>query len=136
LSLVRIQPGEHYQALLELSPPPHNGALWICDVVGPGQSAPSPSVAPLVLWAGSDETVFLDREVGLKQNPYTSRRPDNGVHHADIHPKRNLPRISQEHVACYEPPRDNTMTDAAMYAIVFLGVGIFLAHAIDALRTP
>jgi hypothetical protein len=85
---------------------------------------------------GSDETVFLDREVSLKQNRYIGRRPDNGVNHADIHPERNLPRISQEHVACYEPPRGNTMTDAAMHAIVFLGVGIFLAHAIDALRTP
>jgi hypothetical protein len=85
---------------------------------------------------GSDETVFLDREVGLKQSRHISMPPDNGVHHADIHPQRDLPRISQERIAGYEPPEGNTMTEIATFAIVFLGIGIFLAHAIDALRTP
>jgi hypothetical protein len=59
-----------------------------------------------------------------------------GFDHADIHPELYLPRVSQEHIAGYEPPRDNTMTEAAMFVLSVLGIGIVLAHAIDAIRTP
>jgi hypothetical protein len=78
----------------------------------------------------------MDREVGLKQSRHIGRWPDNGVHHADIHHERYLPRISQERLAGYEPPEGSAMTEIATFAIGFLGIGIFLAHAIDALRTP
>jgi hypothetical protein len=55
---------------------------------------------------------------------YHCPRSTTGFDHADIYPER------------YEPTEGNAMTEMTTFLLALLSIGIFLAHAIDAIRAP
>jgi hypothetical protein len=63
-----------------------------------------------------------------------TRVKTTGVGHGN-HPQRNLPRIPQERPFRQGNLGGKAMTEVVTALLVFLSIGVFLAHAFDAYRT-
>jgi hypothetical protein len=59
-------------------------------------------------------------------------RSDNVVHHGRHRPQRDVPRIPPQIPSWLGKFGSGTMTEMVTALLVFLSVGIFLAHAFDA----
>jgi hypothetical protein len=89
------------------------------------------SVAPI----RCDETISTRREVLRKQRPPTI--PSNqttGLDHVRIGPEPHLLRISQACPYRHGNTGRKAMTEVVTALLIFVSVGIFLAHAFDAYR--
>src|SRR5216684_6588199 len=84
----------------------------------------------------ADETIFQSR----RSPPETSHlyqwpRSTTGFSHVCVHPQLNLPRSSQELPVGHGKLGGQVKTEVVTAVLVFLSVGVFLAHALDAYRT-
>jgi hypothetical protein len=63
-----------------------------------------------------------------------SRNQAAGFDHVDPHPGRGLPAIPQGRYRGLDKRLGKAMIEAATALLVFLSIGVFLAHAFDAYR--
>ena len=82
------------------------------------------------------ETIFQSQRSHPETNPvYQWPRSTTGFSHVCVHPQLNLPRSSQELPVGHGKLEGKVMTEVVTAVLVFLSVGVFLAHAFDAYRT-
>jgi hypothetical protein len=82
-----------------------------------------------------DETIFAWR----RSAPETKSRydPDNrteGLDHVGIGPQPHLPRVSQTRPVRHRNTGRKAMIEVVAAFLIFVSIGVFLAHAFDAYR--
>jgi len=88
-----------------------------------------------VIRARRNETISVRREVLWKQMPPTLlSHPMTGLDHVGIGPEPHLPRISQACPFRHRIAGRKAMTEVVTAFLVFVSIGVFLAHAFDAYR--
>src|SRR5712664_1533450 len=82
------------------------------------------------------ETIFQSRRSPPETSHiYQRPRSTTWFSHICVHSQRNLPRSSQELPVGHGKLGGKVMTEVVTAVLVFLSVGVFLAHAFDAYRT-
>ena len=79
------------------------------------------------------ETNFQSQRSAPEMSPLYQWPHSTGVR--SVHPQLNLPRSSQELPVGHGKLGRKVMTEVVTAVLVFLSVGVFLAHAFDAYRT-
>jgi hypothetical protein len=83
----------------------------------------------------AQETIFPDREVVPQQTrPSVVLNQTAGFDHADLHPQRGLPPISQGCASRHGNAKGEAMTEIVIALLAFLSISVFLAHAFDVYR--
>ena len=81
------------------------------------------------------ETIFTRREVLRKQTAATVViTGQSGLDHVGISPQPHLPRISQTCPFRHGNTGRKAMTEVVTAFLIFVSIGVFLAHAFDAYR--
>ena len=82
-----------------------------------------------------NETISIRREVLWKQMPPTLFfHQTTGLDHVGIGPEPHLPRIPQACPFRHPITGSKAMTEVVTAFLVFVSIGVFLAHAFDAYR--
>jgi hypothetical protein len=82
-----------------------------------------------------NETILIQREVLWKQRPPTVlSHQTTGLDHVGIGPEPHLSRISQTCPFRHGNSGRKAMTEVVTAFLIFVSIGIFLAHAFDAYR--
>jgi hypothetical protein len=88
-----------------------------------------------VICGQRDETISIRREVLWKQRPPTVLSyQTSGLDHVGIGPEPHLSRISQACPFRHGNTGRKAMTEVVTAFLIFVSIGIFLAHAFDAYR--
>jgi hypothetical protein len=87
-----------------------------------------------VIASRRDETILLRREALRKQRAATVPASNKGLDHVGIGPEPHLPRISEARPYGHGNTGRKAMTEVVTAILVFVSIGIFLAHAFDAYR--
>jgi hypothetical protein len=81
------------------------------------------------------ETIFACREAFRKQTAAMVRQSEQtGSDHVGIGAQRHLPRISQACPFRHGNTGRKAMTEVVTAFLIFVSIGVFLAHAFDAYR--
>jgi hypothetical protein len=82
-----------------------------------------------------NETISIRREVLWKQMPRTMLSDQTtGLDHVCIGPEPHLSRISQACPSRHGNTGRKAMTEVVTAFLIFVSIGVFLAHAFDAYR--
>ena len=82
-----------------------------------------------------DETISADpRSSPETKTPYGVVHVTKGLDHVGIGPEPHLPRVSQARPSRHANTGRKAMTEVVTAILVFVSIGIFLAHAFDAYR--
>jgi hypothetical protein len=88
-----------------------------------------------VIPRGRYETIFACREAFRKQTAATIRQSEQTrLDHVGIGAQRHLPRIYQACPFRHGNTGRKAMTEVVTAFLLFVSVGVFLAHAFDAYR--
>jgi hypothetical protein len=88
-----------------------------------------------VICGRRDETISIRREVLWKQRPPTMLScQTTGLDHVGIGPEPHLSRIYQACPFRHGNTGRKAMTEVVTAFLIFVSIGIFLAHAFDAYR--
>jgi hypothetical protein len=81
------------------------------------------------------ETILANREALRKQTASTVGQPEQtGLDHVGISTQPHLPRIYQACPSRHGNTGRKAMTEVVTAFLIFVSIGVFLAHAFDAYR--
>ena len=94
------------------------------------------ATARLLAWLFSWGCVLgsSGQSAGRRTGGLPSPQIKAGLDHVDPHPGRDLPAIPQGRYHGLDKRVGKAMIEAATALLVFLSIGVFLAHAFDAYR--